>query len=346
MYYMKKLLGLLLVLAVAFPASADVLKNVNLIGEIETITSDVHHDGNLAWYNNDVNTRVLAGLSAQLVEDVTANVLFQYVTQWDGNMNGDNINAYENRVEVANANVVLSNLFDCLEATVGRQFYGDEDSAVMYVGPNHYNAENFGYASSLDALKLTYSDDAWAFTFIAGKVPGGLNAKNPNFNGTKVFGVDLRANITDTLKLQTYIYDFQKVTIVNPDGDVDKDAGLYGAKLTFNPEPALISVEYARNFGGDRLVKEHHDTGYMLKVDGKADIEAFTVRGTFLYEHENFYSWGNYAPGLLIGHNLSTRTNPLTGIRGINLYSADGVRMFNVGVDYNPFEKWTFALDG
>ena len=111
---MKKLLGLLLVLTLTWPVSADVLKNVDLIGEIQTITSDVNHNP-AASYNDQVNTRVLAGLSANLVEDVTANVLFQYTNIWDGSVNGDTINGYENRVEVANANVVLSNLFDCLE---------------------------------------------------------------------------------------------------------------------------------------------------------------------------------------------------------------------------------------
>ncbi len=339
---MKKLLGLLLVITLAWPAGADVLKNVDLIGEIQTIASDVNHNpvtpAGAKYYNNDVHTRVLAGLSANLVEDVTANILFQYADTWNGNMQGDTINQYENTVEVSNANVVLSNLFDCLEATVGRQFYGDEDSAVMYVGPNHYNAETRNaYAQSLDAVKLTYADDVKAFTFIAGKVPGTLNVLNPNLNGTKVFGADFRMNITDMMKLQAYIYDFQKITVLNPDGNTDKDAGLYGAKLTFNPEAALVSVEYARNFGGDRLIKEHQDTGYMLKADAKMDINEFAVRGTFLYEHENFFAWGNYTPGLIIGHKLAGQ---------IGQYSGEGVRMFNLGVDFNPFEKWTFSLDG
>ena len=343
---MKKLLGLFVVLALALPASADVLKNVNLVGEIETIASDVHHD-NIGWYNNNVNTRVLAGLSANLVEDVTANVLFQYVTAWDGAMNGEYINdggvdSYEANIEVANANVVLSNLFDCFEATIGRQFYGDEDSAVMYIGPNHFNAENFAYAPSIDAAKITYADDVKAFTFIAGKMPAGMNTINPNVNGTKLFGADFRMNLTDIVKLQAYIYDFQKTTVFDPDmANEDTQAGLYGAKLTFNPEAFLASVEYARNYGGHRFIKEHEDTGYMWKADAKVNIEEFAVRGTFLYEKNTFVSYGNYAPGLLIGHNLAT-----VAFGGINMYSADGIRMFNVGLDVKPFEKWVFAVDG
>ncbi len=337
---MKKLLGLLLVAAVAFPASADVLKNVNLIGEIQTIASDVNHNTDPAYYNDGVHTRVLAGLSANLVEDVTANILFQYADTWNGDMDGDTINAYEQQVRVSNANVVLSNLFDCLEATVGRQFYGDEDSAVMYVGPNHYNAETrAAYAQSLDAVKLTYADDVKAFTFIAGKVGvvGGANVLGGLADGTKIMGGDFRLNVTDAVKLQAYIYNFEKITVLNPDGNTDKDAGLYGAKLSFTPEAGLFSVEYARNYGGDRLIKEHEDTGYMVKADAKLDINEFAVRGAFLYEHENFLAWGNYTPGLIIGHRLAGQ---------IGQYSGEGVRMFNLGVDFNPFEKWTFSLDG
>ena len=43
---MKKLLGLLLAMTMAWPvtASAEVLKNVDLKGEIQTIASDARHD--------------------------------------------------------------------------------------------------------------------------------------------------------------------------------------------------------------------------------------------------------------------------------------------------------------
>ena len=61
---MKKLLGLLLAMTMAWPvtASAEVLKNVDLKGEIQTIASDARHDkGNM--FKSGTNFRVLAGLS-------------------------------------------------------------------------------------------------------------------------------------------------------------------------------------------------------------------------------------------------------------------------------------------
>jgi hypothetical protein len=341
---MKKLLSLL-ALAALLPvsANADVLKNVNLKGDIQTIASDVNHNNNAVLpYNSGTSVRVLAGLSADLVEDVTANLTFQYANLWGGDdAAGRNVQDYWNNVRLVEANVVLHNLFCCLEATVGRQFYGDEDSAVMYIGPNHYNAEFNGLTNSLDAAKVTYADDVKAFTVLAGKVnntTGAFGATNPAVvpavaNQFEIFGADLKLNLTDTFKAQVYGYDVR-----DADEDVtDKHTGIYGAKLTFNPEAFLLSAEYARNFAGDKLVREHNDTGHMIKVDIAADIKTITARGAFFYANENFAAIGNYTPGLLIGHRLGGQ---------IYEYSADGVALFNLGFDVKPADKWTVSLDG
>ncbi|MBP3513058.1 MAG: hypothetical protein J6J74_00970 [Elusimicrobiaceae bacterium] len=336
---MKKLLGLLLAMAVAFPASADVLKNVTLKGEIQTIASDVRHNDVAAdaRYNSGTNARALAGLSFDLVEDVRANVLFQYGYAWGTNNKANEGFDNADGMKLAEANVVLSNLFCCLEATVGRQFYGDENSAVMYFGPTHYNAEGVNLARALDAVKVSYSDDFKSFTMIAGKVASWEDEDASN-NDAAVYGADLKLNLTDAVSLQAYGYDFRDVSYMK--GDVvatDKNVGFYGAKLAFNPEAALLSVEYARNFAGDRLVKENKDTGYMVKADGAIDLEAVTARAAFLYSNGNFFAFGNYRPGLLIG-------DPMKG--EIFDYTEDGVRMFNVGFDFKPYEKWTVSLDG
>ena len=128
---MKKLLGLLLAITMAWPiaANADVLKNTELKGEIQTIALDSHKLSPM--YGSGTTFRVLAGLSTEIAEDVRANVLFHYSDGWNQNLDGSTVQYYWNNVTLAEANVVLSNLFCCLEATVGRQFYGDEDSAVM-----------------------------------------------------------------------------------------------------------------------------------------------------------------------------------------------------------------------
>lgn len=333
---MKKLLGLLLAMTMAWPvtASAEVLKNVDLKGEIQTIASDARHDKNNV-YKSGTNFRVLAGLSADLVEDVRANVLFQYNDAWLSGTEGNTVQNYWDEVRLAEANVVLSNLFCCLEATVGRQFYGDEDSAVMYLGPNHYF---FGMnkAPSLDGAKLVYSDDFKTFTMLAGKLVTYDNA-GVQTDDVTVYGLDLKLNLTDTLTAQVYGYDFMNSKY---DAATEKrHEGFYGAKATFAPEAATLSAEYARGYEANRLFREGNDSPYMVKVDAALNMDVITPRAAFYYAKGTVSPFGNYYPGLAIGHVLAGSNKSFAE------YSGDGVRMFNVGVDY-VWNKFVFSLDG
>ena len=326
---MKKLLGLLAAMAVAFPVSANVLNNVELKGKLKPTPSGGLQDPAVVLYGPGTICGVWGVLSAELLKDVTANVLFQYNSAWDGTTAGSNLDHYWNQVNLVEANVVLSNLFDRFELTVGRQFYGDEDSAVMYFGPDHY-IFNMNAAPSLDAAKLVYSDDFKAITLLAGKVED-IDTPGVTYD---LYGIDAKFNLTDALNLQVYGYD-AKSSIE----DV-KHSGFYGAKAGYAAELGALSVEYARGFDGDRLIKESHDTPYMVKVDGSLNMEAITPRATFMYAKGEVSPFGNYRPGLLIGH-----------VDSIYGYAVDegafpaGVRMFNVGVDYTT-GKWVFSLDG
>lgn len=332
---MKKLLGLLLAMTMAWPvtASAEVLKNVDLKGEIQTIASDARHDKNNV-YKSGTNFRVLAGLSADLVEDVRANVLFQYNDAWKSGTEGNTVQNYWDKVRLAEANVVLSNLFCCLEATVGRQFYGDEDSAVMYFGPNHY-VFGMNKAPSLDGAKLVYSDDFKTFTMLAGRV----DYWSPATVGADwtVYGLDLKLNLTDTLTAQVYGYDFMN-SKYDAARDEKRHNGFYGAKATFAPEAATLSAEYARGYEANRLFREGNDSLYMVKVDAALNMDVITPRAAFYYAKGVVSPFGNYYPGLAVGHVSAGVGEPF-------VYSLNGVRMFNVGVDY-VWNKFVFSLDG
>lgn len=337
---MKKLLGLLLAMTMAWPvtASAEVLKNVDLKGEIQTIASDARHDKNNV-YKSGTNFRVLAGLSADLVEDVRANVLFQYNDAWLSGTEGNTVQNYWDKVRLAEANVVLSNLFCCLEATVGRQFYGDEDSAVMYFGPNHY-VFGMNKAPSLDGAKLVYSDDFKTFTMLAGKLvdvrttSAGTTIVDDNWT---VYGLDLKLNLTDTLTAQVYGYDFMN-SKYDAARDEKRHNGFYGAKATFAPEAATLSAEYARGYEANRLFREGNDSPYMVKVDAALNMDVITPRAAFYYAKGVVSPFGNYYPGLAVGHVSAGVGEPF-------VYSLNGVRMFNVGVDY-VWNKFVFSLDG
>ena len=330
---MKKLLGLLLVMTMAWPVSANVLDNVDVIGEIEAIGAE-NNLGKAAA--NGAASRVMAGLSAELTEDVRANVQFVYSNLWDGAEQGQNLDGYWEDVHLAEANIVLSNLFDCFEVTVGRQFYGDENSAVMYFGPRHGYMAALTNVTSLDAAKLTYSDDFKSVTLIAGKTQitdDTIPSAPVLYDNVEIFGADVRLNLTDIINAQIYGYSLKDNAWEKYGAEY---IGFYGAKLALTPEAGLLSVEYARGHSGNRLIKESHDNPYMVKVDGALNLDAFTPRAAFIYQKGVVSPYGAYAPGLVYGKT----------VYGTDPYEALAeARIFNVGVDY-AWNKWTFSVDG
>ena len=326
---MKKLLGLFVAFAMALPASAALVDNVDAIGRIDVIGADA----NRGPVSASAGSRVVAGLSADLTEDVKANVQFWYATAWNGALLGSAISdeteeGYLQKIQLAEANVVLSNLFDCFELTLGRQFYGDEDSMTMYFGPKSgYMAAITAQPLSLEAAKLTYADDFKSVTVLAGKTADDL-ALTTKYN---IYGADIRMNLTDTMKAQVYGYALKDET------NAPEYHGFYGAKLAYMPEAFGFSVEAARGHQGNRLVKEGKDTPYFVKLDASLNMDAFTPRAAFLYQKGLVSEYGAYAPGLVTGKYLT----PLGNTSGV----IDNARIFNVGVDYK-WNKMVFALDG
>lgn len=340
---MKKLLGLFMALAIAMPASAELLRNFELTGDVQVIASDVRHNAS-GEFTTGTNMRVLAGGSFDVAENVRANLMFQYLNQWGSGPTiegftpgtiGKSANDYLDQIRLVEANVDMKELFGWLDMKVGRQFYGDEDSTVMYIGPRYYNSElrynDYNYATSIDAVKLAYANDFVNANVIMGEIElydnGGAGVVPPiSATGNKhyMYGLDAKFRLSDPLSFQLYGYNIK---------DVGEDYnGFYGGKLTFAPEAFLVSAEYARNHEGNRLIKESHDNPYLLKLDAKLNMDAFTPRAAFVYSKDFASPFGNYRPGLLMGDWAPTE---------ILAYG----RIYNVGLDYN-WEKWNFALDG
>lgn len=328
--------------------------DTNIKGEIQVIASDVRQNAS-SWFNSGTNFRVLSGIESQLTQDVRANLLFQYVNAWGNGgaassnwgTSGGNIQNYLDIITLAEANIVIDNLFSSLEITLGRQFYGDESSAVMYFGPTHYISESMG-ASSLDAAKAVWGNDRVTVTVIAGKAVYlaplyGNNAteeKNSTF-----YGMDMVFPVLSALQAQIYAYNLRNVQIALRKGNYSfKNAGLYGAKLNYSQGNLTLTAEYARNFHGNTLFSEEKaDAGYMFKGDASytmdTDLFALKPRGTFIYSADMFRAHGNYSAGIFIGDNYGDI---------FTYFGNYGVKIFNIGLDIQPknLSKWTFLLDG
>lgn len=315
---MKKTLALLLAVAFAVPAFAgNVFSNVDTYGEIETvgITTSIRPD-----YKSVAN-RVLFGVSMDLVEDVRSNVTFAYANVWDG-VQGDTVQQYFDNVIVDEANVVVSNIFGSIETKIGRQFYGNENSTVMYWGPRHGNYGNIFVPESLDGALATWSNDNAAISALYAQLADGTD--------TRLTGINFDYAFNNNLTLGAYWYDYSEYIFVD-------HLGIWGANLAYQNEGTKVGVEYAKNYLGH--VFGHNNEGWMLKADGAINLDmegmALTPRLSYYIAEKDYVSTGNYAPGIFLGN----ANGPLDD--GLNW------RVFNAGIDFGfkSLEKVTFAFD-
>ena len=330
---MKKLLGVLLACALVVPAMAgNIFNNVETYGEVQTIGVMAEN----ATGDNFRNTtnRVLFGLGMDLVEDVRSNLTFGYSNYWD-NTEGSSLDYYWNNIYVAEANVVLSNLFANWELKVGRQFYGNEDSAVMYIGPKHYIGKANVVPPSIDAALLTYNSDNLVGNIIYGKLEDNSLVADVDLS---VLGFDGTYNVNENLGVQAYLYD---VRDSDNAGGENYHLGMWGVKPTWQNDVMAFSAEFAKNYAND--VFGDNNVGWMAKVDAKMDmsVEAATLtpRLTYYHAEKDFMSYGNYNPGLFVPEVINPYYNYTWGM--------PNSRVLNLGVDFAfaNLEKFAFAVD-
>ena len=316
---MKRSLALLLAVAFSVPAFAgNIFSNVETYGEIETIGFTNSYDAG----RKSVANRVLLGLSMDLVEDVRSNITFAYSNDWDG-WNGDSLQTYLNNIYVKEANVVVSNLFGSLEAKIGRQFYGEENSPVMYLGPKHNYHYFVGHdIYSVDGALLTYNGDSLAVS--------ALYAQITDYSDEKLTGLTLDYAFTNNLSAGLYLYDYS-----------DEDHyGVYGAKVDYQNETAKLGAYYAKNYADGFF--SHNNRGWMLKVDAALNLNtqalALTPRLTYYHTEKDFYAEdASYNAGILLTNEIQTSFGA----------TAEDWRVFNAGLDFafKGLEKFTFAFD-
>ncbi len=359
---MKKLLVAVLACAMVAPAFA-AFDNVQITGDIQTIGLAVESQGagNVTVPaapspNNDLRvtqSRVLLGVGVDLVEDVQAKLTFAHEWIWGTDtINGTDINTLETNTLVQEAFVNISNVFDALEVKVGRQFYGDVNSAVMYFGPT-YGYVNYNTpagvptisrtTSSLDGATAQYNGDNLTLTAAYLTLTNDVTGLGPTYAANSVShiaGLDGIFKANDNLALQAYVYDVR-----TRGADT---FGFWGVKPTFDIEALKIAAEFAMNYGAV-------EKGYLVKADVALPLEMekanFTPRATYLQIGKGFSAYGNYRPGLMFGTLLAnaidtTVPSTTTGYDVTNL-GVDRLEVINVGLcmKFAGAERWGFGLD-
>ncbi|MDR3113623.1 MAG: hypothetical protein LBU09_04530 [Endomicrobium sp.] len=319
------------------------------------------------------------GLSANIYENISADFGIGYTNLW-GDYNGAyafdgkpiTLDGYGEgilgKVRIIEANVTLDKLFgvDGLKLKIGRQFYGDEDSAVIYFGVRrdlptlaswfaYDNSKYFSPITSIDAVTAYYENahikvNALFSTFDNGSITtdayGNPAAKNKN---ATLKGFDFKyVNIANMIDLQAYFYDLENYNAYG--SYLPRHYGIVGAKGAFHKEMGngdviKASVEIAENYAGAEILSDDIkalNTG-MLKLDASYKISkiGLTPRASLGsyggYDKKDgtkyFASFGNYYPGLIGEPNG----------RSAGLLFADTV-IVNFGLDYT-IKKFTFGFD-
>ncbi|MBI4422479.1 MAG: hypothetical protein HY554_02060 [Elusimicrobia bacterium] len=304
---MKKLLGSAMTLALLFPsgpAGAELLKNVKLMGGLDVQSVSGRNIADFSTHsspagggagnyplNNDrlqsVGTRVWAGLGWDLLDDVHANVTLRKndrtwgttgnVTAANGSQAighrdtaGTATNGILGNIYVDQANVKLDKVFGHVDATVGRQFWGDPGDLIAFWGPtNAYTLP----VTAIDALSVMASNDWMNFMGIAGRTTGNTWGTYASVagaaNDVNVRGIDVGWKMLP-VKVNTFIW--QRVThgtgalgVTSNNGatlgGVNDILYVYGAKLRGEAMGGWFNATVALNSGQNRDVASANVAG-------------------------------------------------------------------------------------
>lgn len=272
---MKKILGTTLAAALLIPgpANAEILKNLKVNGQLDVQANSARnvtdfHTRDAA--NNDrvgdTLTRVMADAKWDLLDDVHATVTLRKNDRTWGQTVGGNGGAAQTTNNAAGsqavgaggiqaatyidqANFSIDKLFGHVDATVGRQWYGDQGDLILYYGTK----DNYGLTTqAIDAFRAEMSNDWMAFSGLAGTVIGntlGSGKNNVHLRGADILWKSL------PVKLHTYMWN----ALSQAGGTLGADAGkndnlyVYGLKMRGEAMGGWLSVDLAQNAGECRL---------------------------------------------------------------------------------------------
>ena len=326
---MKKLLVAVLAFALFAPAFA--VENVQISGDVQVVGialegQGVDLVGGAIPDFRGATHRTLLGFGADLVEDVQAKLTFAHQGLWgDGMQRGENLQKFWTKVEIAEAYVKVSNVFDALEVKVGRQFYGDVNSPVMYFGPDYDSAIANTY-TSLDGVTARYNGENLTLTAAYFSLD---NTSVGNAFYADMFGLDLAYRFSESFATSAYVYDLR--------ARGEDHIGIWGVKPNFDYEHFKLAVEYARNYG-------QHEKGWLAKADLAlpigTDETQVTPRVTYVKSEKGFEAYGNFSPkyaGLFYKSIY------------VGVFIGEGYdwELLNAGLSmkFADLEKWDFCLD-
>ena len=344
--------------AVAVPVSSDSgCSTLKFYGEGSIIGFSVSNEvprggGFRGNYGGTVGFFTL-GSKIKIDENVFAKIALGYENYWgDKIFEGRTANELLDLLRIVEANINIKNLFEVegLSAKLGRQYYGDEDSTILYIGIRRNNplfAFNVpmipvsgipSFISSLDAATFYFKKDNIKANAVYGIFANNTFALSPDKTNGTLRGIDLKcSDLADNkIDIQAYLYNAEEVPIFT-----HKQYTIFGLKPTVKVEDLKASLEFAKNFGGKWVFEEadgeysnliKFDISYNLKDVGLTPRAMYFVFGSANKDQntsKGFLTLGNYVPGL---------------VKGNEVMDLDNMQIINIGADYK-YKKYTFAVD-
>jgi hypothetical protein len=379
---MKKLLGSTLAVAMLFPAiaNADLLKNLKVTGSLEVDAVDANNvtDFTTKKYDdiNTIQTRLMLHADWDVLDDVHAHISLDKNDRTYGT-GSQSLTGVEAAVFVDESYVKVDKVFGAIDATIGRQYYGEPGDLVIYFGPK-YNLYGMPI-TALDGGRFDWNGEKAGVTLLASKVKGSAlstpAAIVTDSGNIDLAGIDIHAKPTDNITGSVYLYDRTTINSgATPLGVVGNDylyvAGLKG-KVTFGG--AWAKAEYDKDFGSNRTVPgtgasvygtKANYTGQAVKLDlgDKVDVGVATLTGWGQYglgsggatTNRNFQPIaGDYRPGGIYGRFLASGAAGFapggvgsTGLAGQTSSSLGNLQVIGIGVKATPaaLSKLTAAL--
>lgn len=389
---MKKILGTTLAAALLIPgpANAEILKNLKVGGSLDVQANSARNIRDFNTVNNDrigdTLTRTTADLKWDLLDDVHATVgLRKNDRTWGQTAAGQagtaqsasnpagsqyidgSGNSVLGRVAVDQANVAIDKLFGHVDATIGRQFYGDAGDLIIYFGPR----DNYGLTSDpLDAVRVEAANDWMAFSGLAGTYVG--TAQNPaagTHTNTAIRGFNiLWKNLP--IKAHTYLWNAEAQGTGALGSSAGKNDNLYvfGVKLRGEAAGGWLNADLAANAGDCRAASGNCSTtsrggnyrgkaimldgGYNAEISGVGALTPWLNFGlgtgrsdNFGHSNEGFTSiLSDYRPGIM-NRRFDGAIRSMTDHAG-NAVNTNGLNnrvVWGLGVNMTPaaWEKLT-----
>jgi len=346
------ILSLALVLSISLPGRAEILKNLKTDGSIEFktfgIDNETDRDGSADDYRSEARTRLMAGATWDLLDDVHARVsIFKRNRVYGGG--SENLNTVQSALFVDNAYVKIDKVFGHVDLTLGRQFYGAADDLVIGFTPT---PDDVLTVNAVDVVRVDSNiGNVAAIQGIAGKIAdtGATGATLSNAD-TDLFGAEVN---TDKLipqgNLAAYYYTRK---IKDPATALGNDTlNMYGARLRGMLLAALgYHAEAVANGGRNSRIAGtpgYDGSAYFLGLNFGQNVAQMPVRAKFEYGRgsNNFRDISsNKRFGKIWGEHSSLGTGP-SSLNRASSTGLQGIKVVDLGVGVNVIEKLGIDLN-